>query len=129
MTFNFRIMRRYQPESPETYWFEVVEVFYGEDGIPMMWSEAGLPFVDDLGVDVAENIDSDFELETFVKESLIEGFTMMMRDVDSRGPILDQRDFEDDGVYANHPEYEEMLKQVEEIKSKGYGDNSETGRL
>ena len=119
-------MRRYQPESPETYWFEVVEVFYGDDGVPMMWGTASLPLVDDLGVNIAQDLDEEFELETFVKESLIEGYTMMMRDVDSRGPILDERDFEEGGIYADHPEAVEMKRVQEIIES---GDEEEIKKL
>jgi len=126
MTWNFRIMRRYQPESPETYWFEVVEVFYGDDGVPMMWGPASLPLVDDLGVNIAQDLDKEFELETFVKESLIEGYTMMMRDVDSRGPILDERDFEEGGIYADHPDAVEMKRVQEIIES---GDQEEIKKL
>ncbi len=47
---------------------------------------------------------SDLDLESVVKERLLEEFTMMMRDSDSKGPILDERDFEKGGVYSDHPD-------------------------
>ena len=102
MTWNFRIMRRYQNESPEMFWYEIVEVYYGEDGIPMMWSDAHTPIVSDLDIeiDATPNVDP----ETFIKECLLQEFTQMMRDCDTKGPILDERDFEKGGVYSDHPD-------------------------
>jgi hypothetical protein len=102
MTWNFRIMRRYEKESPDLFWYEIVEVYYGEDGIPMMWGTAHTPIVSDLDLEMENN--SNMDLESFVKERLLEEFTMMMRDSDSKGPILDERDFEKGGVYSDHPD-------------------------
>ena len=114
MTWNYRIMRRYQPEAPETYWYEIVEIYYGDDGIPMMWSTGDMPIVADLDIELLEQED-DIDLETFVKEGLLEQFTQLMRDVDGRGPILDERDFEKGGVYADHPDAVKLRKAAEEL--------------
>src|SRR6056300_704017 len=92
MTWNYRIMRRYSPESPETYWYELVEVYYGDDGRPMMFGPATAPAVTSMELEIEADVaDEELDLETYVKESLIEQYTMMMRDTDSRGPILDER--------------------------------------
>ena len=107
-------MRRYQPEAPETYWYEIVEVYYGDDGIPMMWSTGDMPIVADLDIELLEQED-DIDLETFVKEGLLEQFTQLMRDVDGRGPILDERDFENGGVYADHPDAVKLRLVAEEL--------------
>jgi len=107
-------MRRYQQEAPETYWYEIVEVYYGDDGIPMMWSTGDMPIVADLDIELLEQED-DVDLETFVKEGLLEQFTQLMRDVDGRGPILDERDFENGGVYADHPDAVKLRKAAEEL--------------
>ena len=112
MTWNFRIMRR-KDANPTYFWYEIVEVYYGEDGIPMMWSDAAGPLVSDLDIEFENNENTD--LETFVKDRLLDEYTQMMRDIDSRGPILDERDFEGNGVYANHPEKAEMEKTIKEI--------------
>ena len=114
MTWNYRIMRRYSPESPETYWYELVEVYYGDDGRPMMFGPATAPAVTSMELEIEADItDEELDLETYVKESLIEQYTMMMRDTDSRGPILDERDFEGGGVYADHPEAVALLKKAQ----------------
>ena len=107
-------MRRYFQEAPETYWYEIVEVYYGDDGIPMMWSTGDMPIVADLDIELLEQED-DIDLETFVKEGLLEQFTQLMRDVDSRGPILDERDFENGGVYADHPDAVKLRQVAEEL--------------
>ena len=70
MTWNFRIMRRYQKESPDLFWYEIVEVYYGEDGIPMMWADAHTPIVSDLDIEIENN--TDMNLETFIKDRLLE---------------------------------------------------------
>jgi hypothetical protein len=135
MTWNFRIMRRYQKESPDLFWYEIVEVYYGEDGIPMMWADAHTPIVSDLDIEIENN--TDMNLETFIKDRLLEEFTMMMRDSDTKGPILDERDFEKGGVYSDHPDAvklqqsigevtgmtSEQLKQLREDLDKGEEDN------
>lgn len=135
MTWNFRIMRRYQKESPDLFWYEIVEVYYGEDGIPMMWADAHTPIVSDLDIEIENN--TDMNLETFIKDRLLEEFTMMMRDSDTKGPILDERDFEKGGVYSDHPDAvklqqsigevtgmtPEQLKQLREDLDKGEEDN------
>ena len=112
MTWNFRIMRR-KDANPTYFWYEIVEVYYGEDGIPMMWSDAAGPLVSDIDIEFENN--ENIDLETFVKDRLLDEYTQMMRDIDSRGPILDERDFEGNGVYANHPEKAEMEKTIKEI--------------
>jgi len=106
-------MRRYQPEAPETFWYELVEVFYGEDGRPMMFGNAILPYVSDMDLDI-EEIQS-IDLEDFVKESIREQFANLLRDIDGRGPILDERDFENGGVYADHPEVVQLRKSTEQL--------------
>ena len=135
MTWNFRIMRRYQKESPDLFWYEIVEVYYGEEGIPMMWADAHTPIVSDLDIEIENN--TDMNLETFIKDRLLEEFTMMMRDSDTKGPILDERDFEKGGVYSDHPDAvklqqsigegtgmtSEQLKQLREDLDKGEEDN------
>ena len=135
MTWNFRIMRRYQKESPDLFWYEIVEVYYGEDGIPMMWADAHTPIVSDLDIEIENN--TDMNLETFIKDRLLEEFIMMMRDSDTKGPILDERDFEKGGVYSDHPDAvklkqsigevtgmtSEQLKQLREDLDKGEEDN------
>lgn len=119
MTWNYRIMRRYSPESPETYWYELVEVYYGEDGVPMMWGTATQPAVTRMELEIEADVaEEELELETYVKESLIEQFTQMMRDTDSRGPILDERDFEKGGVYADHPEAVALMKKAKEANEE-----------
>ena len=115
MTWNYRIMRRYQPESPETYWYEIVEVYYGDDGIPMMWGTGHMPIIADLDIELLEQEEEDIDLEDFVKEGLLEQFTQLMRDVDSRGPILDERDFENGGVYADHRDAVKLRQVAEEL--------------
>jgi hypothetical protein len=128
-------MRRYQKESPDLFWYEIVEVYYGEDGIPMMWADAHTPIVSDLDIEIENN--TDMNLETFIKDRLLEEFTMMMRDSDTKGPILDERDFEKGGVYSDHPDAvklqqsigevtgmtSEQLKQLREDLDKGEEDN------
>jgi len=115
MTWNFRIMRRYQNESPEMFWYEIVEVYYGEDGIPMMWSNAHTPIVSDLDIemDATPNVDP----ETFIKECLLQEFTQMMRDCDTKGPILDERDFEKGGVYSDHPDTVKLQQSIGEVNN------------
>ena len=115
MTWNFRIMRRYQNESPEMFWYEIVEVYYGEDGIPMMWSDAHTPIVSDLDIemDATPNVDP----ETFIKECLLQEFTQMMRDCDTKGPILDERDFEKGGVYSDHPDTVKLQQSIGEVNN------------
>lgn len=115
MTWNFRIMRRYQNESPEMFWYEIVEVYYGEDGIPMMWSDAHTPIVSDLDIemDATPNVDP----ETFIKECLLQEFTQMMRDCDTNGPILDERDFEKGGVYSDHPDTVKLQQSIGEVNN------------
>ena len=120
MTWNFRIMRRYQKEKPEMFWYEIVEVFYREDGIPMMWGESHGPIVTDLDIELDSNDQQD--LETFVKTNLTEQFAQLMRDIDGRGPILDERDFEKGGVYSDHPDAVQLQKDIEDISNM----NSET---
>jgi|TARA_B100001094_G_C18164476_1_gene791235 hypothetical protein len=128
-------MRRYQKESPDLFWYEIVEVYYGEDGIPMMWADAHTPIVSDLDIEIENN--TDMNLETFIKDRLLEEFIMMMRDSDTKGPILDERDFEKGGVYSDHPDAvklqqsigevtgmtSEQLKQLREDLDKGEEDN------
>jgi len=107
-------MRRYQPEAPETYWYEIVEVYYGDDGIPMMWAPGNMPVVTDLDIELLDN-DENQELETFVKEGILEQFGLLMRDLDGKGPILDERDFDNGGVYADHPEVVQLRKAADQI--------------
>jgi len=96
-------MRRYPPESPENYYYDIVEVVYGEDGRPMMWNDTTLPQVTNLDLDI-ENDHPDFDEDYFVRESLKVQFSTMAQDIDSRGPILDERDFEPGGIYSDHPD-------------------------
>lgn len=115
MTWNYRIMRRFSPESPETFWFEIVEVFYGQDGVPMMFGSCTQPVVSNLELEIESDVaGEDLDVELYVKESLIEQFTMIMRDTDSRGPILDERDFDKGGVYADHPEVVALMKKAQD---------------
>ena len=115
MTWNYRIMRRYSPESPETFWYEIVEVFYAGDGIPMMFTTASQPAVTHLELDVEADVaGEELDLETYVKESLLEQYTSIMKDADTRGPILDERDFDKGGVYADHPEAVALAKKAQE---------------
>jgi len=120
MTWNFRIMRRYQHDKPDMFWYEIVEVYYGEDGIPMMWGDSHGPIVTDLDIELDSNDQQD--LETFVKTNLTEQFAQLMRDIDGRGPILDERDFEKGGVYSDHPDAVQLQKDIEDISNM----NSET---
>lgn len=99
-------MRRHDPENLEIYWYEIVEVFYGSDRRPMMWTEASLPYVDSNDIEFQEEEIDD--LETFVKESMKEQFASMAMDIVAKGPLLDERDFAPGGVYADHPEFKEM---------------------
>ena len=119
----------------DLFWYEIVEVYYGEDGIPMMWADAHTPIVSDLDIEIENN--TDMNLETFIKDRLLEEFIMMMRDSDTKGPILDERDFEKGGVYSDHPDAvklqqsigevtgmtSEQLKQLREDLDKGEEDN------
>ena len=114
MNWNYRIMRRYSPEAPETYWYEIIEVFYGEDGIPMLWVPANMPVISDFDIELLDS-EQDQELETFVKEGILEQFGMLMRDLDGKGPILDERDFDKGGVYADHPDVVQLRKTAEEF--------------
>ena len=115
MTWNYRIMRRYSPESPETYWYEIVEVFYAGDGIPMMFTTATQPAVTHMELETESDLSlTEIDLETYVKESLLEQYTMMLKDTDTRGPILDERDFDKGGVYADHPEAVELAKKAKD---------------
>ena len=115
MTWNYRIMRRYSPESPETYWYEIVEVFYAGDGIPMMFTTATQPAVTHMELEIESDLSlTEIDLETYVKESLLEQYTMMLKDTDTRGPILDERDFDKGGVYADHPEAVELAKKAQD---------------
>lgn len=116
MTWNFRIMRQYNPESPEYYWYEIVECYYGEDGRPMMWNEATLPIVDELDVEIDEE-EAEKDLEFYIKESLKAQFVQLAQDIDIKGPIMDQRDFEYGGVYYGHPEYVEMQQIAQAVKN------------
>ena len=119
-------MRRYQPESPETYWYEIVEVLYGKDGLPMMWNELSIPSISHVDIDIIESSDKDFDLQEFVKEGLLEQYTQLMRDVDAKAPMMDEMDFEDNGVYADHPEAIELRKVAEVLAS---GDEEEIAKL
>jgi len=92
----------------------------------MMWGEADLPMVSELDIDVEKDFTDNFDLETYIKQSLTEQFTMMMRDVDHRGPVMDERDFEEGGVYSNHPEVLEMNRVTKIIES---GDEEEIKKL
>jgi len=130
MSWNFRIMRRYNPESPDYYWYEIVECYYGEDGRPMMWCEATLPLVDQLDVQLDED-EAEQDIETYVKASMKEQFSQLARDIDVKGPIMDERDFEKGGVYYGHPEMIEMQQvskaiennDQETLRSLGYDTN------
>jgi len=119
MTWNFRIMRRYQKDSPDLFWYEIVEVYYGEDGLPMMWCDAHTPIVSDLDIEMESDRHkkNSMNLETFIKDRLLEEFTQMMRDSDSKGPILDERDFEKGGVYADHPDAVKLQKSIGEVNN------------
>jgi len=118
MSWNYRIMRRYPPESPENYYYDIVEVIYGEDGRPMMWTETTLPQVSDLDLDL-ENDHPDFDEDYFVRESLKMQFSRMAQDIDARAPLLDEHDFEPGGIYADHPD---MKKFIEVAKAYEDGD-------
>ena len=101
----------------------------------MMWADAHTPIVSDLDIEIENN--TDMNLETFIKDRLLEEFIMMMRDSDTKGPILDERDFEKGGVYSDHPDAvklqqsigevtgmtSEQLKQLREDLDKGEEDN------
>ena len=112
-------MRRYQHDKPDMFWYEIVEVYYGEDGIPRLWGDSHGP-ITDLEIELDSNDQQD--LETFVKTNLTEQFAQLMRDIDGRGPILDERDFEKGGVYSDHPDAVQLQKDIEDISNM----NSET---
>ena len=114
MTYNYRIMRRYFQEAPETYWYEIVEVYYGDDGIPMMWAPGIMPVITDFDIELLDNEENQ-ELETFVKEGILEQFGSLMRDLDGKGPILDERDFDNGGVYADHPEVVQLRRAADQL--------------
>jgi hypothetical protein len=85
----------------------------------MMFGPATAPAVTSMELEIEADVaDEELDLETYVKESLIEQYTMMMRDTDSRGPILDERDFEGGGVYADHPEAVALMKKAQEANEE-----------
>lgn len=108
-------MRRQDPGDPAIFWYEIVEVYYGSDRRPMMWNEATLPYVDSNDV-MFQNEEIE-DLESFVKEAMKEQFASMAMDIVAKGPILDQRDFNAGGVYADHPEYKEIERIIEILNS------------
>lgn len=118
-------MRRYNKDHPTDYWYELVEVFYGEDGRPMMWGNASVPMVSYMDVEDAED-ENDFNLAKFIREQMANEWQMMGRDIGNDKPILDERDFEEGGLFADHPEALEMQKVAEVLDS---GDDEAIAKL
>jgi len=116
MTFNFRIMKRYSEDNPTHYWFEVVEVFYGEDGIPMMWGEASMPVVDHLSIEDEESNEG-FDESKFVRSEIGSEWAMIANDIAKNTEMLDEYDFKPGGRYYGHSEVQEMDEVIQAIAS------------
>ena len=74
MTWNYRIIEQYSPESDETY-YVLTEVFYDKKGKLMAYSEDNTILGDD-------------------KEEIIRVLEMMIKDAKKDQPILTPKDFE-----------------------------------
>jgi len=80
----------------------------------MMWAPGNMPVITDSDIELLDN-DENQELETFVKEGILEQFGLLMRDLDGKGPILDERDFDNGGVYADHPEVVQLRRAADQL--------------
>jgi hypothetical protein len=74
MTWNYRIIKHYSPESDETY-YVLTEVFYDTTGKLMAYSEDNTILGDD-------------------NEEIIRVLEMMLKDAKKDQPILTPKDFE-----------------------------------
>jgi hypothetical protein len=74
MTWNYRIIKHYSPESDETY-YVLAEVFYDTSGKPMAYAEDNTILGDD-------------------NEEIIRVLEMMLKDAKKDQPILTPKDFE-----------------------------------
>ena len=74
MTWNYRIIEHYSPESDETY-YVLTEVYYDTSGKPMAYAEDNTILGDD-------------------NEEIIRVLEMMLKDAKKDQPILTPKDFE-----------------------------------
>ena len=115
MTFNFRLMKRYDNNNPVNYWYEIVEIFYGEDKVPMFWGELSMPMVDSIQIQ-EDVIEGDNE-HNYVVQEIANEWALIAKDIKRGGHVYDQFDFEPGGKYYGHEEAQEMNQYMEAIKS------------
>lgn len=75
MTWNYRIMKKYDDMADE-YYYSVNEVFY-EDGKPTMYSEHDI-------------------VTGHTKDEILDVLEMIIKDVKKKQPVLTERDFKND---------------------------------
>jgi hypothetical protein len=117
MTFNFRLMKRYNPDNPTMYWYEIVEVFYGQDKVPAFWGEAYMPAVDQGLIDEVRADDEDFDEASFVRTELANEWALIAKDIVRDSEVFDEFDFEPGGKYYGHDEAKDMNEITAAVKS------------